>query len=61
MPNSYKKKNIDKTIFYLVYSPPEHCAHNELEFELESKLSVSDSRLQLVMNEFKMDVQSWAP
>ena len=40
--NSYKKKkNCKKTIFYLAYSPPEQCAHNELEFELESKLNVS--------------------
>ena len=40
--NSYKKKkNRNKTIFYLVYSPTEQCAHNELEFELESKLNDS--------------------
>ena len=35
------KKISNKTIFYLVYSPPEQCAHNKLEFELESKLNVS--------------------
>ena len=38
--NSYKKKS-NKTIFCLVYSPSEQCAHNELELELESKLDVS--------------------
>ena len=41
MLNSYKKKVSNKAIFYLVYSPTEQCAHNELEFELESKLDVS--------------------
>ena len=34
-------KNSNKTIFYLVYSPSEQCAHNQLELELESKLDVS--------------------
>ena len=40
--NRYKK-NSNKAIFYLVYSPSEKCAHNELELELEleSKLDVS--------------------
>ena len=44
MLNSYKKKYIsNKTIFYLAHTPPEQCAHNELELEreLESKLDVS--------------------
>ena len=40
MLNSYTKKS-NKTMFYLVYSPSEECAHNELELELESKLDVS--------------------
>ena len=30
-----------KIVIRRVYSPPEQCAHNELEFELESKLIVS--------------------
>ena len=29
------KKISNKTIFYLVYSPPEQCAHNELESTLD--------------------------
>ena len=34
--NSYKKKLvIFKTIFYLVYSPSEQCAQNELELKLD--------------------------
>ena len=40
MLNNYQKK---KPFFYLVYSPLQQCAHNELELELEleSKLDVS--------------------
>ena len=34
------KKISNKTIFYSVYSPPEQCPQNELEFELESKLDI---------------------
>ena len=62
MLNSYKK-NSNKTIFYLVYSPPEQRAHNELELELELefKLNVSDSSLRLVMNGCKIDVPFWSP
>ena len=43
MLNSYKKKTSIKIIFYLAHTPPEQCAHNELELELEleSKLDVS--------------------
>ena len=44
MLNSYKKKLFsNKTNFYLAHTPPEQCAHNELELELEleSKLDVS--------------------
>ena len=39
MLNSYQKR----TLFYLVYSPLQQCAHNELELELEleSRLYVS--------------------
>ena len=57
MLNSYKKI-CDKTIVYLVYSPPEQCAHNEVELEVESKLDFQDSSQRLVMNGFKIDFPS---
>ena len=57
--NSYKK-NSNKTIFYLVYSPSEQCAHNELELELESKLDVSGFEAAACNDGFKIDFPaSW--
>ena len=57
MLNSYKKKISNKTIFYLAHTPPEQCAHNELELDSNSNTNsmFRDSSLRLEMNWFRID------